>query len=109
MRRWSRGRRVGRLLTASFSSSVATIHPNLATVRVAPATFDSDVEPIASLASSLGADRAFKVPTSSSFGDEKRVPSLLLSTAPRDPIPLGQATSGNAGASDVSRSAARSP
>jgi len=32
-----------------------------------------------------GPDRAFVPPTSSSLPDEKRVPSLLLSTAPRDP------------------------
>jgi hypothetical protein len=32
-----------------------------------------------------GADRAWQPPTSSSFGDEKRVPSLLLSAAARDP------------------------
>jgi hypothetical protein len=32
-----------------------------------------------------GTDRAEKPPTSSSFADEKRVGSLLLSTAARDP------------------------
>jgi hypothetical protein len=32
------------------------------------------------------ADRALSPPTSSSLGDEKRVPSLLLSTAARDPV-----------------------
>jgi hypothetical protein len=31
------------------------------------------------------ADRAWQPPTLSSLGDEKRVPSLLLSTAARDP------------------------
>jgi len=35
---------------------------------------------------SLRPDRAFVPPTSSSLRDEKRVPSLLLSTAPRDPV-----------------------
>jgi len=34
---------------------------------------------------SLRADRASWPPTSSSLGDEKRVPSLLLSTSARDP------------------------
>ena len=34
---------------------------------------------------SLGADRAWNPPTSSSFADKKRVGSLLLSTARRDP------------------------
>jgi hypothetical protein len=32
-----------------------------------------------------GADRAWNPPTSSSLRDEKHVPSLLLSTAERDP------------------------
>ena len=32
-----------------------------------------------------GADRALSPPTSSSLGDERRVPSHLLSTAARDP------------------------
>jgi len=35
---------------------------------------------------SLRADRAGKSPTSSSLADEKHVPSLLLSTATRDPV-----------------------
>jgi hypothetical protein len=35
-----------------------------------------------------GADRAWLSPTSSSLGNEKRVPSLLLSTAARDPFAL---------------------
>ena len=33
-----------------------------------------------------GADRAWQPLTSSSLGDEKRVPSLLLSRASRDPV-----------------------
>src|SRR5512133_1269557 len=38
----------------------------------------------------LAAARALNPPTSSSLGDERRVPSLLLSTAGRDPrsVPL---------------------
>jgi hypothetical protein len=45
---------------------------------------------------SLRADRALSPPTSSSLWDEKRVPSLLLSTAARDPClsaPLAKAGS----------------
>ena len=37
------------------------------------------------------ADRAWQPPTASALKDEKRVPSLLLSTAARDPEPLDTA------------------
>jgi hypothetical protein len=36
------------------------------------------------------ADRALQPPTSSSLGDERRVPSLLLSTTARDPTAPSQ-------------------
>jgi hypothetical protein len=40
---------------------------------------------IALLAGAFRADRAWQPPPSSSLREEKRVPSLLLSTAARDP------------------------
>jgi hypothetical protein len=39
------------------------------------------------LLAQLAADRAGRPPTSSSLADGKRVGSLLLSTAARDPLP----------------------